>query len=430
MSAQLSNNIGRTLLLSFFESFLVIMPVAVPFFQSKGLSMQEVFALQALFGLVVLVTEVPSGYVADLLGRKRTLVLGAAFVGVGHSLLLNADGFWTLALFETALGIGHSLISGADIALLYDSAVTEPSAGEREGVPLAYEGSAGEREGAPLAHDPKPDRDARRQVVGRLHASRSLSEAAAGLVCSIVFLWWTMQELVIVQVITGWLPLVLALRLTEPPVERLPASAGHRSNMLRILRHLLLGDAVLRLTILAICIWGLTTFYAVWLIQKLWEQGGVSLAHFGYLWCALTVVAALAGRWAHKVEDAIGAPALLLVVGLLPVLGYLGLEGFGVVGGIVAGALFFAARGLGLVAFQDALNARVPSEFRATANSMASFGFRGAFVITGPLVGLSHDLWGMSVTLFALAGVSLAIFAGLILPLVVAAGRLTRKAPA
>ena len=56
------------MLLGFFQVFLVIMPIAVPFFQSKGLSMQDVFSLQALFALVVLVTEVPSGYVADLVG--------------------------------------------------------------------------------------------------------------------------------------------------------------------------------------------------------------------------------------------------------------------------------------------------------------------------------------------------------------------------
>ncbi len=398
MSAQLPKNIGRTLLLSFFESFLVIMPVAVPFFQSKGLSMQEVFALQALFGLVVMVTEVPSGYVADLIGRKRTLILGALFVGTGHSLLLNADGFWTLAMFETALGIGHSLISGADIAVLYDTEV------------------ALER-----------GRNARRQVVGRLHAWRSFSEAGAGIACSIVFLWWSIAELVIVQVILGWLPFLLALRLTEPPVERLPTSIGHLGNMSRILRHLLMDNAVLRLTFLAICIWSLTTFYAVWLIQKLWEQDGVSLEHFGYLWAVLTVVAALAGRWAHKVEDAIGAPALLLMVGLLPVFGYLGLEAFGVVGGMVASIVFFAARGLGLVVLTDAFNARVPGEFRATANSMASFGFRGAFVASGPLVGLSHDLWGMDATLLALAGLSLLIFAILMLPLAVAARGLAKN---
>ena len=415
MNAQLSNNIARTLLLGFFESFLVIMPVAVPFFQSKGLSMQQVFALQALFGLVVMVAEVPSGYVADLVGRKRALVLGAAFVGVGHSLLLNANGFWTLAMFEIALGIGHSLISGADIALLYDTVV----------------GEAGEREGAPSAQDPDRNRSQRRQVVGRLHAWRSFSEAGAGAACSLVLVWWSMQAVVIVQVIVGWLPLLLALCLREPPVERLPVSAGHRSNMMRILRHLLWGDAVLRLTFLAICIWGLTTFYAVWLIQKLWHQDGLPLAHFGYLWGALTVVGALAGRWAHKVEDAIGAPALLVAVGMLPVLGYLGLGAFGVAGGVVASVLFFVAGGLGQVTLKDALNARVPGEFRATANSMASFGFRCAFVATGPLVGFSHDQWGMSVTLLVdAAGASAAILAGLILPLAVAARGLAARSPA
>ena len=115
---RLQGNLARTLVLGFFQVFLVIMPIAVPFFQSKGLSMQEVLSLQALFGLVVLLSEVPSGYVADIIGRKQTLVAGAVFCGIGHSLLITADGFWTLALFELALGIGHSLVSGADIGAL------------------------------------------------------------------------------------------------------------------------------------------------------------------------------------------------------------------------------------------------------------------------------------------------------------------------
>ena len=48
LQAKLQKNVHRTLMLGFFQVFLVIMPVVVPFFQSKGLSMQEVFSLQAL----------------------------------------------------------------------------------------------------------------------------------------------------------------------------------------------------------------------------------------------------------------------------------------------------------------------------------------------------------------------------------------------
>ena len=43
------------------------------------------------YALVVLITEVPSGYVADMIGRKQTLVIGAVFCGIGHTLLLGAE---------------------------------------------------------------------------------------------------------------------------------------------------------------------------------------------------------------------------------------------------------------------------------------------------------------------------------------------------
>ena len=389
-SAQLRANVGRTLWLGFFKVFLVIMPVAVPFFQSKGLSMQEVFSLQALFAFVVMVTEAPSGYLADLIGRRRCLILGSAFAGVGHSLLLIADGFWTLALFETALALAHSLTSGADLALLYDTELALGSSDRRQ-----------------------------RQVVGKLYAVRALSEAAAGVACSLLLFWGAMGGVVVAQVVVGWLPLLFALRLREPPVARL-SGEGHLVNLVRIVRHLLRHDSVLRLVFLALCFWSLTTFHAVWLLPKLWEQQGLALAHFGYLWGGLCALSAVAGRWTHKLEERVGPTGVLAVVGLAPVLGYLGLERSGVVGGLVAASAFFIARGLGTVILTDALNSRVPSEFRATANSLASFGFRGAFVATGPLVGLAFDLWGLGTTVLMLAALSFGIFAGLIVPLIFA----------
>ncbi len=385
---KLNRNVYRTLLLGFFQVMLVIIPVAVPFFQSKGLTMQEVFSLQALFGFVVLVTEVPSGYLADLLGRRNTLVVGAVFAGLGHSCLLFADGFWTLAMFEALLGISHSLISGADLALLYDTELALKR-GEEE----------------------------QRQVVGKLYGVRSASEALAGVLCTAVLLVWAFDELVYLQVLIGWVPVVLAWRLVEPPGERL-GSESHLQNVGNILRYLTTHSAILRLVFIALSVWCLTTFYAVWLLQKLWELQGIELAHFGWIWGALTLLAAIAGRWAHKVESTFGAPAVLVFIGVSPAVGYAGMDLLGVYGAMAAATTFFIARGLGLVILRDALNKRVPSEYRATANSLASFGFRGAFVLTGPFVGYAFDLWGMSTTLWMLVGVTLVIFVGMIVPLI------------
>ena len=155
------------------------------------------------------------------------------------------------------------------------------------------------------------------------------------------------------------------------------------------------------------------------MIQKVWETQGIDLAHFGWLWGGLTLLAALAGRWAHKFEQKVGAKRVLGFHWTEPaVIGYFGLETWGIVGGLVASSTFFIARGFGLVILRDALNSRVPSEFRATANSLASFGFRGAFVLTGPVVGYVFDIWGMAVTLSMLMVVTLVIFATLIVPLI------------
>ena len=50
----------------------------------------------------------------------------------------------------------------------------------------------------------------------------------------------------------------------------------------------------------------------------------------------------------------------------------------------------------------------------------ASFGFRGAFMLTGPLVGYYLDIWGMAATLYLLALATLVIFVTLVLPLLLA----------
>ena len=83
----------------------------------------------------------------------------AVIAGIGHTLLLFADGFLGLALFEIALGVSASLISGADLALLYDS----EAALER------------------------PEEE-QRKVVGRLYGIRTTSEAVSAVLCSVLLL--------------------------------------------------------------------------------------------------------------------------------------------------------------------------------------------------------------------------------------------------
>ena len=385
-------NVQLVLIMSSVRVFLVVMPVIVPFFQSKGLSMQDVFVLQALFMLMVLVLEVPSGYAADLFGRKGALVAGALFCGLGHSVLLFAEGFWDLVLFEACLALARSLVSGADLAIAYESA--RLAEGGEDHV-----------------------------VVGRLYAWQTASEACAALVCSGIMVLGGLSEVVWLQAMAGWLPLVVVLAIREPPRERM-TQGRHTQNFREVLGHILQGGAVLRLTAAVWCVWGLTTYFAVWVMQKIWMAQDIALHHFGYLWAGYMFAAALAGRLALRLETRLGAATVLAVCGTAPVLGYLGLTL--PLLSVLFGMLFFVARGLGVVVLQQAFNARVPDAFRATANSLLGFGFSICVVLTGPLVGAMVDAWPMNLALAVLAGFSALVLACLVTPLVLRVRRTTR----
>lgn len=396
---RLRRNLPIIRLMAFFQVFLLIVPVAVPLFSDRGLSIAQILQLQALFGVAVVLMEIPSGYVADVFGRRIALVLGGIFVGIGHSLLLIGYDFFTLALFEIALGIGLSLISGADVAVLYD---TQVELGD--------------------------DAEARQRGLGSLFLLRSISEASAGLAASAVLLVATLQDLVALQVLIGWLPLLFALLVVEPPVERMRADA-HLGNLTEVLKKLLLSERVLRLTFLTMGIWSLTTYYAVWLLQQRWMEVEVDLSAFGLLWALFSVAAGIAGWQAANLERRLGAPALLLLVALLPVIGYLGLAFAPGAWALLIGVLFFVARGAGFVLLQGAFNSRLEGRYRATANSLVSFLFRGAVVLTVPVVGVMLDLWSLEDVFGLLALASLGVLLLLVLPLVVAVRSLPRGEP-
>ena len=107
--------------MNFTWMFMVIMPVVVPFFGELGLTPGEVFEVQAIFGLAIVLLEVPTGYVADLVGRKGCLVLAALMHGLAVTWLTYAQGFGGIVVFELLAAVAVCLYSGTDVALLYDS---------------------------------------------------------------------------------------------------------------------------------------------------------------------------------------------------------------------------------------------------------------------------------------------------------------------
>jgi MFS family permease len=123
--AQIARVKRRNLLLYYAFSFLVGFYIAtgttVLFEQRLGLSYAQIFTLDALYMLMFVFFEVPSGALADLLGRKKTILAGLAILILAAIATGNAQNFVHLFLSSIIWAIGFSLISGSSEALLYDS---------------------------------------------------------------------------------------------------------------------------------------------------------------------------------------------------------------------------------------------------------------------------------------------------------------------
>ena len=371
--------IKRIYIFSFFWMFLVFIPIFVPFILAHDLSMRDVFTLQVVFSVTTLIFEVPSGYMSDLLGRKLTLLIGSIFTGLGYTWFYFSSQFSDFILFEILLGVAVSMASGTDISLLYDW--------------LKLKG--------------KDQRDEATHAIANRQMALTFSEATAsilgGLLVTVSF-----QAVLSLQMITGWIPLLVVLSLKEPPYEKM-AKDQHKENFGKVFRHIFKEDPFLRIVFFNLMFWGLATFLAVWTFQKHWLEAQIPLASFGFLWALYNIVVGLVGKRVPHWEKKYGPKILLLALSLLPIMGFLGLAVFSGWLGVIAGLSFQVSRGITQVILKDALNWRTPSAFRATVNSISSLFFRLGFALLGPVVGWSIDLWGLSWAMWGLA-----VFFGLV----------------
>ena len=102
-------------------------PVYALLFLEHGLSWEDFGILNGIWALTIILLEVPSGALADTLGRKKLLILGAICMVVEMLALLFSpmNGseyvFLLFALNRIVSGLAEAAVSGADEALAYDS---------------------------------------------------------------------------------------------------------------------------------------------------------------------------------------------------------------------------------------------------------------------------------------------------------------------
>lgn len=95
--------------------------VASLFYLHRGVAFDQIFYLSIVWSITTLLFEVPSGYLADRFGRKRTLLLGTFITAFSYLVAFFADSFLAFCVQFALMSFGFSCFSGTEEALLYDT---------------------------------------------------------------------------------------------------------------------------------------------------------------------------------------------------------------------------------------------------------------------------------------------------------------------
>ncbi len=359
-----------------------------------GLTLPQFAVLNAVWAVSIVLLEVPSGALADRLGRKRMVVIASvlmvlemgvlAFVPLGS----NAVVFWAWVANRLLSGAAEAAASGADEALAYDSIPP----GERETV--------------------WP------RVLSRLMRLSSLAFIFAMLVGSAVYdpalvnraLAWFGGDLTVeketvlrfpvyLTLVNAFFAVAVALSMKEAPLEtECGGEASLWSGILGAGRWILGTPAVCGLVLAALVHDSVLRLFTV-TASEYYRLIGIPVAWFGAIGAAFSALGLFTPKWAAWLVKHGTLRSNYRVVSLVVLCGLVGVA-FAIPKWGVALVAFFSL-GFGLLNFLTShyLNALVDSRHRATVLSFRglalNLGFGGLSLAYGAILRGLKDTAGI-----------------------------------
>ncbi|WP_411104567.1 MFS transporter [Streptomyces sp. cmx-4-9] len=96
------------------------MPVFYQYQKQAGLSDSQIFGIQSIYYVAFCLLEVPTGFIADRIGQRRCMQLGAAVMTAANLLPVFRPSFTGFLAHFLAIAAARSLVSGASSAYLYE----------------------------------------------------------------------------------------------------------------------------------------------------------------------------------------------------------------------------------------------------------------------------------------------------------------------
>ncbi|HEY9770235.1 MAG TPA: MFS transporter [Coleofasciculaceae cyanobacterium] len=355
MEKSLASNLIKLYILRGLAFAWFPIPTIVLFYESYGLDIEQIVLLKTILSLSVLVLEVPSGYLADLWGRKACLVIGSGVWIVSWLIYCVGTSFNQFALAEVLAGVAASLISGANTAIGYDTLLQLG----REKYYQVWE--------------------------GRLVAIAGISEAVCGIIgaaiasINLVYPFYLQTVCLVIY-------FCLALTLVEPKDHQAIAQTQKLKQLQTIIINVF-NRPKLRWLILLSGTFSSASFLIVWLSQDYLKQLNIPIQAFGWAWAIFHLGMSVASVNAHRVERIFGIKKATFLLILILGISYICLGSINQVWGMVFIMSLYLVRGLSSPLILNAINQQISSSVRATILSINSLIFGLGFAVVAPMIG-------------------------------------------
>lgn len=363
---------------------LFLLPVVMPYYASIGLTFRDFLIGEAVFSAVVLLCEVPSGWISDVWRRRSTLMLGAFFGILGYTCLMLADSFWQATAAQALIGVAVALNSGTNTAMLYDH--------------LHQHGRESEY----------------RRIDGHRHGMSLYGTALSCLAGAALFTIHPKLPLLF-DIMVLFAAMVTIAMADEPARFQKSADRHIFRDMAATMKYALSGHPEITGIIMVATVMLCSTKLMLWTQQPYYMAAELPVIWYGVIMAGSFILGGAAGQLSHRIEHwgsnraALGSMVAILALACLSL---------SMVTSVWVGiAMFFTgtlAYAMGQPRINTAINSRVGPERRATvlstANLMVHLLFIPSSIAVGAIAekgGIDSALFYMAMQLLAMGGIGL-----------------------
>ncbi|MBN2142026.1 MFS transporter [Candidatus Woesearchaeota archaeon] len=381
----LEANIWKYFLYQFLSQWTLFLPFIIFYFLEIGYGLTQIMIFTAGMSLTVFVSEIPTGYIADRIGRKGSIIISAVLLISSTSILFFAESFFLLLLSYVLLGLSDAFVSGADSALIYDTLLSKKREKEYK------------------------------KIEGRAHFFAEMGVITSSLMGAAVItrgIKWTIAFSLVGYVIMFF----VALSFKEPKIYNKIAPLPLKKELLSlgdILKRSLKHKVLLGLFMYMFLVMG-TSNVIFTIYQPYFSDASIPLPWYGIIFAVMSVFTGLAALKAHWVEEKLGVRGSLIMIPLILSLSLLGAGFFYAWYGVAFFFLREMVRGFVFPVLGDYTHKIAKSEERATVLSIGSMFSRVGYGLIALAFGVFGDAFGLQPTLLWLGVMVGILFIGVI----------------